>query len=122
MNYYNVEYNIYTGWPKYVIRYLSISIGLYRLWYKKVKIGITNNPERRFYEHKKSEDWDRMIVKYETCSVKHANEIEKYFIGRHNWLENSWTGWSNMGKGNKFYVYILLSGRKPRSNRKYCGV
>ncbi len=108
-----VEYDFYTGWPKYVIRYMSISISLYRLWYNKVKIGITNNPERRFCEHQNSEEWDRMIVKYETCSVKHANEIEKYFINRHGWLVNSWTGWSNLGDGKKFYVYILLGDRKP---------
>lgn len=119
MNSSEVTYSMYTGWPKYVIRYLSISIGLYRLWYNKVKIGITSDPERRFSQHKKSENWDRMVVKYETCSVKHANEIEKYFIGKLDWLANSWTGWSNMGAGNRFYVYILLAERKSTSGGKH---
>lgn len=113
---YGVEYRMYTGWPKYVVRYISISMGLYRLWYKKVKIGITNNPERRFCEHQTSGRWERMVVKYETCSIKHANEIEKYFISRNEWLANSWTGWSNSGAGNKFYAYILL-GERRRNNR-----
>ena len=49
-----------------------------------------------------------MIVKYETSSIKNANEIEKYFINRHNWLENAWAGWSNCGI---FFVYILLADR-----------
>lgn len=48
-----------------------------------------------------------MIVKYETHSIKHANEIEKFFINRHNWLDNSWAEWRNMGSGNKFtFIYF----------------
>lgn len=111
MEYNTVEYSWYTGWPHEIIRYISITIGLFRTKYKRVKIGITNNPERRFYEHQRRDGWERMIVKYETSSIKHANEIEKYFINRHDWLENSWAGWSNMGCGSKFYVYILLASK-----------
>lgn len=61
-----------------------------------------------------------MIVKYETCSCRHANEIEKYFINRHDWLENTWQGWSNMGKSDRFYVYILLSERKQLIDNTNC--
>lgn len=106
-----VEYSYYTGWPNEVIRYISITVGIFRLRYQRVKIGITNNPERRFCEHQRRDGWERMIVKYETSSIKNANEIEKYFINRHDWLENSWVGWSNMGAGLKYYVYILLANR-----------
>lgn len=52
-----------------------------------------------------------MIVKYETSSISNANEIEKYFINRHDWLENTWAEWSNCGLGSKFYVYILLADK-----------
>ena len=48
MEYNAVKYDYYTGWPANVNRYLRISVGLYRIWYGRVKIGITNDPERRF--------------------------------------------------------------------------
>ena len=69
MEYNNVEYSWYTGWPNEIIRYISITVGLFRARYKRVKIGITNNPERRFYEHQKRDGWERMIVKYVTGSI-----------------------------------------------------
>lgn len=111
MEYNDVEYSMYTGWPNTVERFLRITIGIFRIRYRRVKIGITNNPDRRFYEHQCRDGWERMIVKYETTSVKHANEIEKYFINRCEWLENTSTAWSNMGAGDRFYVYILLADK-----------
>lgn len=59
-NMYNkVEYNYSTGWPSEIIRYISITVGLFRLRYRRVKIGITNNPERRFYEHQRRDGWEK---------------------------------------------------------------
>ena len=103
-------YKLCSGWPKDIKRNLAISIALYGNYYDKVKIGITNDPERRFREHQRN-GWDRMVVRYITTSENHANEIEKHFINRHEWMANIYRGWSNLGNGRNFYVYILLADR-----------
>ena len=105
-----LSYDYYSGWPKDIISNLAKSIGMYGVFYDRVKIGITNNPEIRFRAHRR-DGWDRMVVKYMTKSVKHANEIEKYFIERNEWMDNIYKGWSNLGQGEDFYVYILLADK-----------
>ena len=75
---YEIEYNYETGWPDNIVSRLNISMGLYRRRYRYVKVGITADPQRRFNEHKNSHKYnlDRMIVVYETTSVKNANQVE----------------------------------------------
>ena len=106
----------YSGFPKNVIPLLRISISLFLRNYRRVKIGITNNPERRWSEHLRqdAESWDRMVVKYCTKSVNHANRVEKYFIETEPALYNFWPGWSNMSASDDYYVYILLGGRRRK--------
>lgn len=113
-----VEYSksYYSGFPANVIPLLRISISLFLRNYKRVKIGITNNPERRWKEHQRqdAESWDRMVIKYVTTSVNNANRVEKFFIDAEPALHNRWTGWSNMSNSDNYYVYILLGGRKRK--------
>ena len=110
------SHSYYSGFPKDVIPLLRISISLFLRNYRRVKIGITNNPERRWNEHLRQdvESWDRMVVKYVTKSVNNANRIEKFFIEAEPALHNRWTGWSNMSDSDYYYVYILLGGRRKK--------
>jgi len=115
----NVEYGkyYYTGWPKDVLTGLKISIALYLRTYRNVKIGITNWPERRFYEHVQRDctiKWQRMVVKYKTTSVANANKIEKFFIENESRLKNRWNGFSKMSDDGPYYVYFLLSGKRNK--------
>lgn len=113
-----IEYSrsYYSGFPNKVIPLLRISISLFLRSYKRVKIGITSDPERRWKEHLRqdAESWDRMVIKYRTKSVKNANLIEKFFIDAEPALHNRWTGWSHMSEAEYYYVYILLGGRKRK--------
>lgn len=113
-----VEYSksYYSGFPVDIIPLLRISISLFLRNYRRVKIGITNTPERRWNEHLRqdADSWERMIVKYVTSSVNNANRIEKFFIDAEPSLHNRWTGWSNMSSSDYYYVYILLGGRKRK--------
>lgn len=109
------EYEYYTGWPKEIYERLNRTIGQYQRHYKNVKVGITNDPKRRFYEHINRDPemhWERMIVKYMTSSRKNANEVEKWFINNRLDLTNSWTGDSRMSESGPFYTYILLGNSK----------
>ena len=114
----DIEYSrsYYSGFPKNVIPLLRISISLFLRNYNRVKIGITNDPERRWRDHLRqdAETWDRMVIKYCTTSVNNANRIEKYFIDTEPALHNFWTGWSHMAKAEYYYVYILLGSRKRK--------
>ena len=88
----DIEYSrsYYSGFPKNVIPLLRISISLFLRNYNRVKIGITNDPERRWRDHLRqdAETWDRMVIKYCTTSVNNANRIEKYFIDTEPALHN----------------------------------
>ena len=101
-----IEYSgsYYSGFPNNVIPLLKISISLFLRNYKRVKIGITSDPERRWKEHLRqdAESWDRMVVKYRTKSVKNANFIEKFFIDAEPALHNRWTGWSHMSEAEYY--------------------
>lgn len=113
-----VEYSrsYYSGFPSNVIPLLRISVSLFLRYYRRVKIGITGNPERRWRQHRNHNKgtWDRMVVKYVTTSVHNANLIEKFFIEAEPALKNRWTGWSNMSEAEYYYVYILLGGRRRK--------
>ena len=46
-----LENDYWTGGLNQVLESLNRSIGQYHRHYRKVKIGVTNNPERRKREH-----------------------------------------------------------------------
>ena len=101
----------YTGNPNVICSRLNISVGQYCRRYNNVKVGITNNPRRRFYEHidrNPEMHWERMVVKYKTSSVNNANTVEDWFINNRPDLVNKWTGRSGMSGNGPFYVYFLL--------------
>lgn len=101
----------YTGRPDMVCTRLNISVGQYCRRYSNVKVGITNNPRRRFYEHidrNPEMHWERMVVKYKTSSVDNANAVEDRFINNRLDLVNKWKGRSEMSGDGPFYVYFLL--------------
>ena len=76
-----VKYDYWEGHISSVLYQLQQSVCAYTQHYHKVKIGITCNPERRLSEHYRSKhEWDQMVIKYTTTSVKYINKIEKLLI------------------------------------------
>ncbi len=78
--------------------------------HKKVKVGITNNPQRRKDRHKYDPiGWDIMHVRYHTTSLRYVRELEKIIVDHHwDYLENRiGGGGGNFGEG-PYYLYILI--------------
>ena len=106
-----LEYDNWTGKFNEVKTALIRSVAQYNVHYSKLKIGITNNPERRVVEHDKANlGWKKMIVKYQTSSVNYINEMEKIIID-HHWdivANEVGGGGGPNAKTGPYYLYFLL--------------
>ena len=73
-----------------------------------MKIGITNNPERKTKEHDKNGSWKRMFVKFYTTSEKNVSEVVNT-IAAHHWdrVENEISG-EGGPKGCALYCLFVL--------------
>lgn len=105
-----LEYNYWTGSIHEVTETLIRSVGQYTRNYSKVKIGITNNPERRKGQHESGKPkWDKMVVKYKTSSVSFINQIEKVLIEHHwDYVKNKVGGGGGPNGDGPYYLYVLL--------------
>lgn len=86
------------------------SISQYTRYYSVVKIGITCNPKTRMNQHQRSNPkWRKMVVKYETTSVKFINEMEKILINYHReFVINQVNGGGGRNGNPPYYLYVLL--------------
>ena len=105
-----LEYDYWTGSINEVSESLIRSVGQYTRYYGKVKIGITNNPERRMREHQRSSiRWGKMVVKYRTSSVNFINQLEKLLINYHwDYIKNEIGGGGGPNGKEPYYLYLLL--------------
>jgi hypothetical protein len=104
-----VEYSYYEGKLSDVDPILTRSIAQYKRYYSHIKIGITNNPEKRFSQHLRNIEWERMVVKYHTRSINRIRKIEYILVDKFwDYNENQVAG-GNMPETTKdYYLYILL--------------
>lgn len=105
----DLEYDYWRGPINQVVESLIRSVGQYTRHYD-VKIGITNDPERRAREHSRSGiRWRRMVVKYETSSVNYINRMERIIIDYHwDYIKNKVGGGGGPNGNPPFYLYVLL--------------
>ncbi|MDA3954715.1 MAG: hypothetical protein PF485_13790 [Bacteroidales bacterium] len=108
-----LEYDYWTGTEKQVVNCLNSSIGQYNRRYKLVKIGITNNLEKRKTEHYiDSINWDFMVIKCRTISVQFMTEIKETLDdSNHNFIPDEKVNRSKAGNC-KQYLYVLLKELK----------
>ena len=86
------------------------SISQYSINHNGIKIGITNDPEKRLKEHITSNvGWKKMIIKYETTSINYINVMEELLINYHWEILSNIRG--NVGETHKtppYYLYIVI--------------
>ena len=105
-----VEYDYWTGHISEVETPLKRSVAAYLRHGYKVKIGITNNPEKRATKHSNKINWKRMVVKYKTSSIVNMNNMERILID-HHWydIENEIGGGGGPnGMNGPYFLYVLL--------------
>jgi hypothetical protein len=106
----SVEYNYCTGRPSDVITRLKRKVTRTINNNSYVKVGITNNPETRWNQHRANDPtWTKMLVVYQSSSINHVRELESDLI-THRWeeLHNQRDGGGgNIGEGRQ-YLYFLI--------------
>jgi len=106
-----LKYDYWTGHANDdLVARLKRSVNTYLVNHKKIKIGITNNPETRKSAHKRHEtQWDAMHVKYETSSRDYVTYMEAILVEYFwDYIENEiGGGGGNYGNG-PYYLYVLI--------------
>ena len=105
-----VSFDTSTGTPTQVLSELIRRISAYTRQdrARRFKIGITNDPERR-YSQAYADEYDEMIVVYETRSIDYVSQLEAALIG-HNWevTDNQVGGGGGAIGDPPYYLYIVL--------------
>lgn len=107
-----VEFNEVTGHPSSVYETLNRKISAYKIHHSFLKVGITGrDPQTRFNEHLRADNWDRMIVIYRTTSINYANTLEDWLVEKHweDLVNQRQGGGSNLTEQGYNYVYLLLA-------------
>lgn len=108
------EWRQRTGWPSSLIE-IRHRIGAFTRGKTEgktiFKIGITCRPERRGYEYDRNEPfYDRMIVLYETSSIKNARDMEKALIKHYrDQCDNLRNGGGGRIGTPPHYMYIVVN-------------
>jgi predicted GIY-YIG superfamily endonuclease len=97
---------------------LRRALGQYARHHNYLKIGRTNDPERRWTEHQRerrkvSDSWSRMVVIYESSSFNDIVQAEKLLIDyarQTHYEAEVWNDISGSDKGEPSteYIYVLL--------------
>jgi hypothetical protein len=105
-----VEYNYVTGRPSEVVSGVLRSISAYtrRDRVRGFKIGITNDPERRFREGY-AHAYHKMAVVYQSASIDNISELERLLI-EHNYelCDNIISGGGGNYGDPPYYLYVVV--------------
>lgn len=105
-----VEYNCYTGHPRQIVSDVLRSISAYTRSdrARSFKIGITNNPERRFADAYAS-TYDKMIAVYRSSSINNVSKLEADLVEYNGDLTDNIIsgGGGNIGKP-PYFLYVVI--------------
>ena len=102
-----IRWENHTGWPSR--QGLAGRISAFSRWDRctRFKIGITGDPERRARQY--LDDYDEMVVLYETPSQKHVRDTERHLTEYYwDYCDNSIKGGNGRLSDPPFYLYVVL--------------
>lgn len=105
-----VVFNLVTGRPKSVVSTVLRKISAHtredRVRY--FKIGITNNPERRF-QQEYAGSYDKMIVVYKSSSINSVSDLEDQLVEHNKELcDNIVAGGGGNYGDPPYFLYVVI--------------
>ncbi len=108
-----VLYSCFTGRPQGIVSDVLRVISAYTREdrVRRFKIGITNNPERRF-KRKYAKRYDKMIVVYRSSSINSVSELECKLIEHNRELaDNARDGGGGDYGDPPYFMYVVIKYR-----------
>jgi len=107
----SIFYDLDTGRPSEVVSGLRRRISSFTRHgsVRRFKIGITNNPERRYIQAYAT-SYDEMLVLYESSSIDCVSELESELV-EHNWncCDNLLAGGGGgIGRTSPYFLYVVI--------------
>ena len=104
-----VNWQIKKGWPNALAsaltRQISQLVRADRGW-SRFKIGITNDPARRANQY--GDEYEEMIVIYETSSASNVDSAERYLIDYYYGVADGLRAGGGGPKGDPpYYLYVV---------------
>jgi len=103
-----VHFDFERGRPSTVASALRRRVSAYTRNVGRFKIGITNNPRRRF-SNGYSADYDEMIVLYKSSSIDSVSQVERDLIDHNQEItKNRIAGGGGNYGDPPYYLYLVL--------------
>lgn len=118
-----VLYDTRTGWPSQVLESLNRSVGAHSRRFFHCKVGISNDPERRWREAYRPKGWHKMHVLYESSSHPHVCMLEAMLVARFfqrddvlkYWYYNAVGGGGGpKPRSGPYYLYLVSASKYAR--------
>lgn len=105
-----IQYQIWTGWPTKLRSSFRRRVSRYVRNCNSYKIGITNNPENRFSQPDYSDNYNRMIVMYQTSSLDSARDLEWRLIDDYQgYSDNINAGGGGPAGDPPYFLYVVIN-------------
>lgn len=102
-----IRYKTRRGHPSHVRKALRQVVESYTRKHSVFKIGRTSTPEARAAQPDYADEYDRMIVIYETMTADHADAVERDLIDYFQESENFRGGGGGPRGKPPYYVYLV---------------
>lgn len=118
-----VHFSCRSGWPNSVLVSLTKAVGAHSRRFHHCKIGISNDPCRRWREAYRPHGWHAMQVLYRSTSHQHVCRLESALVSRFFERDDRLTYWyyNEVGGGGgpkpvsgPYFLYLVTAPKYAR--------